>query len=110
MVQRSSGAAAGRRRGARGPPRAPFRVQGRRLHAPVVETRRFCADCRRLTDLFYLKSSLGLRSQGKARCTICQKCHVVTLSIEIKDLEALTLACKRLGWTFHEHQTHFKWV
>ena len=41
---------------------------------------------------------------------MCLNCHVVTLGIEIKDLEALQEACQRLGWTFHEHQPHFRWV
>ena len=36
-------------------------------------------------------------------------CHISTLKLEVKSLEALKLACGRLGLTFVEGQQHYKW-
>lgn len=35
--------------------------------------------------------------------------HVVTCEATITDLEALKLACKRLGWVFKEGQKTYRW-
>ena len=35
--------------------------------------------------------------------------HVVKLSLEITDLNAVKLACKRLGWQFIEGQKTYRW-
>lgn len=35
--------------------------------------------------------------------------HVVTIATEIRDLQAVKAACKRLGWEFLEGQTTYKW-
>ncbi len=35
--------------------------------------------------------------------------HVVTVSVEIRDLEAVKRLCANLGWTFQEGQTNYKW-
>lgn len=35
--------------------------------------------------------------------------HVVTVDLEIKDVAALRLACKRLNWELHEGQKTYKW-
>lgn len=40
---------------------------------------------------------------------MCLGCHVVTLAIEMKSLQAIKAACKRLGWTFKEKQRRYKW-
>ena len=36
-------------------------------------------------------------------------CHISTLKLEVKSLEALQAACARLGLTFMEGQRHYKW-
>jgi hypothetical protein len=35
--------------------------------------------------------------------------HISKIELEIKDLEALKAACKRLGFRFQEGQTTYKW-
>lgn len=35
--------------------------------------------------------------------------HVVTINTELKDLTAIELACKRIGWTFVPNQRTYKW-
>lgn len=35
--------------------------------------------------------------------------HVVTITTELRDLEAIKAACKRLNWQFKEGQTTYKW-
>ena len=35
--------------------------------------------------------------------------HVVTCETEFNDTAALKAACERLGWTFHEGQTSYRW-
>jgi hypothetical protein len=36
-------------------------------------------------------------------------CHISSIKLEVKSLEALQAACRRLGLTFVEGQTHYKW-
>jgi hypothetical protein len=36
--------------------------------------------------------------------------HVVSIKTEIKDLQAIANACQRLGWTFKQGQTTYRWV
>ena len=40
---------------------------------------------------------------------MCLNCHVVTVNVEIKSLEALVAACHRLGWEFHHGRTDHCW-
>jgi hypothetical protein len=40
---------------------------------------------------------------------MCLHCHVVTVKVEVNDLDALKAACKRLKWEFCEGQTHHAW-
>lgn len=35
--------------------------------------------------------------------------HVVTVSVEIRDLEAVKRLCANLGWQFKENQNTYKW-
>lgn len=35
--------------------------------------------------------------------------HVVEIKTEMRDLNAITAACKRLGWTLKENQTSYRW-
>jgi hypothetical protein len=35
--------------------------------------------------------------------------HVVTVSVEIRDLEAVKRLCDNLGWQFQENKTSYKW-
>jgi hypothetical protein len=35
--------------------------------------------------------------------------HVVSIETELRDLEAVKSACKRLGFAFKENQTTFRW-
>ncbi|MBL8793148.1 MAG: DUF1257 domain-containing protein [Planctomycetia bacterium] len=35
--------------------------------------------------------------------------HVVSISVEIRDLQALQKACQRLGWTFRQGQQTYQW-
>jgi hypothetical protein len=39
----------------------------------------------------------------------CGQCHISTLKLEVRSLEALKLACQRLGLEFCEGQRHYKW-
>lgn len=41
---------------------------------------------------------------------MCLNCHVVSVSVEFKNLEAIKAACKRKGWNFVEGQTTYRWV
>lgn len=41
---------------------------------------------------------------------MCQHCHVVTVDVEIRDLDALAAACKRLGWSFNLGEDGFKTI
>ena len=36
-------------------------------------------------------------------------CHVATVKLEVRSLEALKAACQRLGLEFREGQTHYAW-
>ena len=41
---------------------------------------------------------------------LCQSgCHVASIKLEIRSLEALMLACNRLGLEFREHQNTYAW-
>lgn len=35
--------------------------------------------------------------------------HIVTIKTELRDLQAIRAACKRLGWTFVEGQRTYAW-
>ena len=56
---------------------------------------------------------LGIQADPETRDLInhlCNcGCHVSTLKLEVKSLEALKAACARLGLTWQEGQTHYKW-
>jgi hypothetical protein len=58
-----------------------------------------------------LRVDSGLRPEG---ASMCKNCHVVTVAVEVRDLEALDAACKRLGWQFHRgrrtHRWYGRWV
>jgi hypothetical protein len=41
---------------------------------------------------------------------MCAECHVVTLDLEIKDLDALKAACDRLHWQFREGVSQYRWA
>lgn len=45
---------------------------------------------------------------------MCLNCHVVTLDIELKDLDAMEAACTRIGATLkkncHKHHWYGRWV
>lgn len=40
---------------------------------------------------------------------MCLNCHVVTVDIEMTDLNAIKAACQRLGWKFCEGQQEYRW-
>ncbi len=40
---------------------------------------------------------------------MCAHCHVVSIAIELTNLEAIKRACKRLGWKFKQGQTTYRW-
>jgi hypothetical protein len=40
---------------------------------------------------------------------MCANCHVVCVQAELRDLEAIKLACRRVGWVFREGQPTFRW-
>lgn len=35
--------------------------------------------------------------------------HIVSVKVQIKDLDAVQRACQRLGWSFHKDRNSFKW-
>ena len=41
---------------------------------------------------------------------MCLNCHVVSVDVELNNLEAIRRACKRLGWQFIENQNTYTWV
>src|SRR5688572_9498476 len=41
---------------------------------------------------------------------MCKSCHVVSVEIELRSLDAIKKACKRQGWTFKEGQQTYRWV
>ncbi len=41
---------------------------------------------------------------------MCLNCHVVSVNIELKNLEAIRRACEVLGWQFRENQKTYEWV
>lgn len=40
---------------------------------------------------------------------MCANCHVVTCEIEMKSLDAIAAAAKRLGWEFKHNQKTYEW-
>lgn len=40
---------------------------------------------------------------------MCLHCHVVSIGVEIKNLDALASACERLGWTFTHGEAGYRW-
>jgi len=40
---------------------------------------------------------------------MCDSCHVVCVGVEVKSLDALEAACKRLGFELRRGQTRYKW-
>ncbi len=40
---------------------------------------------------------------------MCANCHVVSVRVQLNDLGALNLACKRLGWKLNIGATSYRW-
>src|SRR5262249_10156569 len=84
-------------------------------NARFPEIRQISQDCRSLSLMpTFVLASAGVRLQPPVPegGPMCLNCHVVSVDVQVKDLEAFARACAKLGWTIHNrsHRWYGRWM